>query len=380
MPMVFSPHGKRRLGLLLLAAVLAAPVGACRHSDTKSKGEGGQSAAPVARAPSLKDKIRRLDEGALRFIEKLDGPGLLAYRKRTGITICGIHPIAVLLTVLKDSGLPIGVKVLDYYTSGDRTGDWTNTVSYYSIAFYSKNGVRTLASARQASSSGAGEPSVGQAISSHEGGSGDEPPLRPMVTGPGWYPKDASTLRAMLKGFLGKAEVPTLPGPLVALISPHAGYRFSGQAAAYGYKLLGKDKSVRRVVLLGVSHHVGFRGVSVANFRAYQTPFGPLTVDLAPGRALRKHPGFGFLAKAHAREHSLEMQMPLLALVQPKVRILPMLVGFVRWEQLDALARPLLGLLDGSTVFVASSDFTHRGPRYGYEPFAGGADPLSKER
>ncbi len=382
---MWAERFSRRLIFWMLPTVLVVAFGACRHSSARSGGAERTTGAKSAESSSLREKIRRLDEGALQFIEKLDGPGLLAYRKRTGITICGIHPIAVMLTVLKDSGLPVGVRVLDYYTSGDTTGDWTNTVSYYSIAFFSKNGVRRAHSSQgrvtPVSRTSAAEAGKGRGDVSASGhGKGADLPVRPMVTGPGWYPKNAPVLRRMLHGFLNDAKVPELGGPLLALISPHAGYRFSGRAAAHGYKLLGLDKTVRRVVLLGVSHHVGFRGVSVGEFRAYQTPFGPLPLDEAAAQALRKHRGFGFLAKAHAQEHSLEMQMPLLKLVQPGLRILPMLVGFVSAQQLDALARPLVPLLDGATVFVASSDFTHRGPRYGYQPFAGGVDTTVQER
>ncbi len=357
-------------------------MAACNKGPSRSAGESATSVAPSRSRPSLKEKIRHLDQGALRFIEKLDGPGLLAYRKKTGITICGIYPIALMLTVLKDSGLPIGVKVLDYYTSGDRTGDWTNTVSYYSIAFYSKNGKRRYQGSAGDSASGPVRAKGGQTDQGpvSRAASDGEDPERPMVTGPGWYPKNAAVLRRMLDGFVGKAKVPDLPGPLVALISPHAGYRFSGLAAAHGYKVLGREKGVERVVLLGVSHHVRFHGVSVGKYRAYATPFGPLALDESVGRMLRAKPGFGFLESAHAREHSLEMQMPLLKLVAPKVRIAAMLVGFLRPEELEKLARPMLALLDGKTVLVASSDFTHRGPRYGYEPFAGrGASPARGE-
>lgn len=77
--------------------------------------------------PTLSDAIRRLDEGALALIKARDPSGLLDYRNETGISICGIRPIAILLQMLRDSAQ---IETLAYTTSGALTGDWRNSVSY----------------------------------------------------------------------------------------------------------------------------------------------------------------------------------------------------------------------------------------------------------
>ncbi len=354
-----------RIGPFLTLLGALAAVSACRRETSRPSGRGQPArTGPRARpsgdsAAGLREKLRHLDEGALAYIRKLDGRGLLEYRKRTGITICGIRPIAILLETLKRSGLPVQAHVLAYYTSGDVTGDWTNTVSYYSIAFTSSKGRR------------AAQTAASPATSEREASRGR---VRPMGTGMGWYPKSGPALRRLLENMLGQVGEQQVPGTLVGLVSPHAGYAFSGRAAAHGYALLSKDSGVRRVVVLGPSHHVPFRGISVPDASGYATPLGPMPVDPVARAWVGQGP-FVEVPRAHMREHSIEMQVPFLKVVAPKARFVPLLVGAVSWEEIQLAADRLVGLLDGRTVIVASSDFTHRGPRYGYRPFAGRSGP-----
>lgn len=83
---------------------------------------------PDARAP---ERIRALDEGAIALVLARDGPGLLDYRARTGITVCGIRPLALLLHLLPADAR---VERIAYGTSGDLTGDWRSSVSYVALA------------------------------------------------------------------------------------------------------------------------------------------------------------------------------------------------------------------------------------------------------
>jgi len=80
----------------------------------------------------IPEQIKKLDMGAYEYIAKLDGPGFLDYRQKTGATICGYVPIAILLSML---GKPAEVHLVDYATSGRQAGDYTNSVSYLSVAF-----------------------------------------------------------------------------------------------------------------------------------------------------------------------------------------------------------------------------------------------------
>jgi len=80
----------------------------------------------------IPEQIRKLDMGAYEYIAKLDGPGFLDYRRKTGATICGYVPIAILLSMLSK---PAEAHLIEYTTSGEQAGDYTNSVSYLSVSF-----------------------------------------------------------------------------------------------------------------------------------------------------------------------------------------------------------------------------------------------------
>ena len=119
-----------------------------------------------------------------------------------------------------------------------------------------------------------------------------------------------------------------MPGRLVALISPHAGLRYSGPVAAHAYALL-RGRRDLTAVLVGPSHRTAFEGVSVYARGAFATPLGEIPVDeevaaalLDGGRGTPRRP-----ARRTAREHSLEMQLPFLQHLVPGLRIVPLLMG-----------------------------------------------------
>ena len=102
--------------------------------------------------------------------------------------------------------------------------------------------------------------------------------LRRAAVAGSWYPGDARAIAAEVEGYLGAAHPPALPGPLVALISPHAGLRYSGPVAAHGYALL-RGRSDLTAVLVGPAHRATFEGVSVFARGAFETPLGTVPVD-----------------------------------------------------------------------------------------------------
>jgi MEMO1 family protein len=185
---------------------------------------------------------------------------------------------------------------------------------------------------------------------------------RPAVAGT-WYPGDRASLVAEVEGYLGQVPPVALDGRLVALISPHAGLRYSGPVAAHAYALL-RGRRDLTVVLVGPSHRVAFHGVSVYARGAFATPLGEIPVDeavasalLAAGGGLRDEPA------PHRDEHSLEMQLPLLQHVVPGLRIVPLLMGSQGREEVDALALALTrGLAGREALLVASSDLSHYHP------------------
>jgi AmmeMemoRadiSam system protein B len=179
-----------------------------------------------------------------------------------------------------------------------------------------------------------------------------------------WYPGTASAITAEVDSYLEAARTAPPPGRLVGLVSPHAGLRYSGPVAAYGYGLLRGRAEGLTAVLVGPSHRAAFDGVAVQAQGAWETPLGRAAVDeeiaqalLAAEPILFDDPG------VHREEHSLEMQMPFLQRVVPGLRIVPMLMGSQSRREVDALGAALGKALAGRrALLVASSDLSHYQP------------------
>ena len=175
-------------------------------------------------------------------------------------------------------------------------------------------------------------------------------------------------LEAQVGGLLDAAPH-RVAGQVTALIEPHAGYRYSGLGAASGYALIG-GRAYRRVVILAPTHYSGFPGFSIAPATHFATPLGEVELDLEPMEALRACPLHSDApARAHAEEHSIEIQLPMLQRVLPGVPVLPLLIGHLQRRDYAPLAEALAPFVDAETLVVASSDFTHQGPRFDYVPF-----------
>jgi len=181
-----------------------------------------------------------------------------------------------------------------------------------------------------------------------------------------WYSENKDQLAAEVDGLFAEAKPPKIDGKIIALISPHAGYRFSGKAAAANYLLL-RGQDVRRVVLLAISHHYPLRGASIPDVTDFETPLGLVPVDGKAVARLRRSPVVSSVMRAEEGEHSLEIQLPLLQRALPKFALVPILVGHMSDRDYVDLAAALAEIVDSHTVVVASSDFTHRGANYGYE-------------
>ena len=189
----------------------------------------------------------------------------------------------------------------------------------------------------------------------------------PAVSGQ-YYPGDRAKLEEMLHELYKRVPELEIAGKVKAIISPHAGYQFSGQAAAYGYSLL-EEGTFSRIIILGPSHHAGFHGCSVPDVTHYKTPLGLVEVDTPVCKELLKKELFSTHPQAHKLEHSIEVQLPLLQEKLTKFKLVPIVVGSLSKEDCGKIAESLKPLLTDDTLIVASSDFTHYGPNYGYMPF-----------
>ena len=183
-----------------------------------------------------------------------------------------------------------------------------------------------------------------------------------------WYSADAKQIGAELDGYLANVKQDRLE-KVMAVLLPHAGFRYSGQVAAYGVASL-KGRSFKRVVVLGPSHRVSMPGsVSIPDVTHLQTPLGTQELDREFIAKLRKHPEFQSRMQAHADEHSVQIEIPLLQRVLDDFKLVPIVVGQLDARTTRNIADVLLQYIDSDTLIVVSSDFTHYGQNFSYVPF-----------
>jgi AmmeMemoRadiSam system protein B/AmmeMemoRadiSam system protein A len=202
---------------------------------------------------------------------------------------------------------------------------------------------------------------------------------RPSALAGAWYAADPDELAAAVDQHLaaGRPLSEIADQPPVALIAPHAGHQWSGDAAGCAYRLLAGEGGawIRRVILLGPAHRQGFRGASILDVEAYETPLGPVALDRAVTETLGRSAHFQTVPRAHAEEHCLEIQLPFLQRVlQQPFTIVPILVSQLAPEAWKAMAAEIAPLVDETTLLLISSDFTHYGARFGYLPFRDDVD------
>ncbi len=185
-----------------------------------------------------------------------------------------------------------------------------------------------------------------------------------------FYAGTEAKLKKQVNNLLNNALTESLPGKPVALISPHAGYQYSGLVAAYGYNAI-KDYDYKRVIVIAPTHRYARQvgGASILDVDHYKTPLGLIKLDVGIcNNLINNPPYFGTFEKAHAVEHSLETQLPFLQMVLGDFKLIPILIGRLNDEIADFLAEKIKPFIDEDTLVVASSDFTHYGHDYGYMP------------
>jgi hypothetical protein len=185
--------------------------------------------------------------------------------------------------------------------------------------------------------------------------------VRASILAGSWYPANPDRLAQTIQGYLAHAKGDQASGDLKALIVPHAGYTYSGQVAAYAYRLL-QDRLFRKVIMVGPSHRVSFEGVSVNLQEGYETPLGTVPVDRGLAQRLITSRGqIRWVPEAHAQEHSLEIQLPFLQCLLPDFQIVPILMGQQDFSTCSMLAETLAGQIKHANdiLVLASSDLSH---------------------
>ncbi len=175
-----------------------------------------------------------------------------------------------------------------------------------------------------------------------------------------FYPADKKELSKVIDGYLKEFRVIKREGDLLALIVPHAGYEYSGKIAAHAYRQL-SGRSYDTVVVIGISHRVGFGGISVMPDGEYETPLGKVKVDKAFAENLMARSSrIRDIAEPWAQEHSVDVQVPFLQKTLGNFKIVPVMFGQQTFEDCSILADAIVQAAGNKRILiVASSDMTH---------------------
>jgi AmmeMemoRadiSam system protein B len=176
-----------------------------------------------------------------------------------------------------------------------------------------------------------------------------------------FYPDDPRALRASVEQFIesGRSNHAPVGSSLAAIIVPHAGYAFSGPIAGTAYAQLSAiADTVHRVVLVGPAHFVGFIGLAVSSADCFATPLGKVSINTDSVQRLLRLPQVRALDKAHAAEHSLEVQLPFLQVALDRdFQLTPIVVGQASAEEVAEALEMVCGAPE--TIVVVSSDLSH---------------------
>uniref|UniRef100_A0A7C4Y5T2 MEMO1 family protein ENV67_06150 n=1 Tax=candidate division WOR-3 bacterium TaxID=2052148 RepID=A0A7C4Y5T2_UNCW3 len=180
---------------------------------------------------------------------------------------------------------------------------------------------------------------------------------KPVVAGQ-FYPADPVELKKMVNSFLVDLNI---EGDVIGFITPHAGYPFSGPTAGYSYSSI-KGKGIKKVILIGPSHHSYFNGISIYDKGKWLTPLGEVEIDEELAKKIMKQNSrIRYIPEGHSYEHSLEVQIPFLQMVLKDFKIVPIVMGAQTEENVNILKDALVNALKDEKDFllIASSDFYH---------------------
>ncbi len=182
---------------------------------------------------------------------------------------------------------------------------------------------------------------------------------KPAVAG-SFYPSNSQRLGVMIDSYLTEVQGSSLEGNVIGVISPHAGYVYSGSVAAYAFHRLPADTEL--VVVLAPSHRARFNGAAILPEGIFETPLGDVPIDAEIGSRLKDRDYFGVIKEAHELEHSLEVQVPFLQKILKSFNLVPIIVGTVDLAICRAIAEGINSVLAGEKrkfAVVISTDLSH---------------------
>jgi hypothetical protein len=188
--------------------------------------------------------------------------------------------------------------------------------------------------------------------------------IRPSPIAGQWYSNDPTVLGVELDGYLSRAKIPPISGDIVGVISPHAGYRYSGPVAGHAFAAI-RDLKPELVAVISPMHHPYNEGFLTSGHDYYWTPLGKIPVDKTAvaevGRILHEENHISLISVLNDPEHSLEIELPFLQRIYThRFSLLPVMVRDLSLTTCEALGKALYRVLkEKSSIVVISTDLSH---------------------
>ena len=181
----------------------------------------------------------------------------------------------------------------------------------------------------------------------------------PAVAG-SFYPDDSTTLKSQVSKAFEKAVKKQGNSNVLAIVSPHAGYKFSARVAASAFSQIDTSRKYDHIFVIGSSHRVNFDGASIYTSGDFITPLGHIPTDKLGNELMAKNPVFINDTSPHDDEHSLEVQLPFLQyLLHRKFSIVPIILGTQSTDVCRKIAIALKSYFNERNLFIISTDFSH---------------------
>jgi hypothetical protein len=180
--------------------------------------------------------------------------------------------------------------------------------------------------------------------------------VRPPAVAGSFYPRAKNELRATVDALLSQPRLSARRG-LLGVIAPHAGYVYSGPVAASAFaEVAAAGHGYTRVLLVGPPHYLPVSGIAASSAKAFATPLGDVPLDTDMVASLLDDRLVSIDDKAHAPEHSLEVELPFLQMMLGDFTLIPLLVGEASPQQIAVIIGTIM---DRHTLLVVSTDLSH---------------------
>lgn len=174
-----------------------------------------------------------------------------------------------------------------------------------------------------------------------------------------FYPSNPDKLFKDIEKMLNQVKLSEDYTNIFGIVSPHAGYIYSGGTAAYAYSTL-RNKNIKTVFVISPSHYEYFPGITIYDGDAYQTPLGEIEIEQSKSDELTNNSKIIFRGiQGHRKEHALEVQLPFLQYVLKDFKLVPIVMGDQSDLFVNELSEKLSSIIDENSLVVASSDLSH---------------------